>query len=73
MNIEMILYIGFIMYVLIMFLGFLFKIKWLFMIAGLLWFIPIFEIDNIFLIVVSSVMIVLHGILGFYEPQESEF
>ena len=73
MTTQMLLYITFILYLMIMVFGFAFKIKWLFMIAGLLWFIPIFEIDNMFIVIVSATMLIVHGILGFYEPSESEF
>jgi len=73
MTINELLYIAFILYLMIMTFGYLFKIKWLFMLAGLLWFIPIIEVDNAFIVLVSSVMIIAHGILGFYEPKESEF
>lgn len=54
-------------------MGFLFGIKWLYLAAGLLWFVPITQIDNVFIIVISAVMLLVHGIMGFYTPQESEF
>jgi len=73
MTTEMLLYITFILYIMVMILAFVFKIKWLMMIAGLLWFIPILEVDNLFIILVSSTMILVHFILGFYEKSESEF
>lgn len=73
METNTLLYIAFIIYLLIMVLGVLFKIKWLFMIAGLIWFIPIIEIPNVFITVVASVIMIVHFILGFYEPKESEF
>ena len=73
MTTENLLYITLIIYLMIMTTGFIFKVKWLFMIGGLLWFIPILEVDNLFIIVVSSTMILVHFILGFYEKSESEF
>lgn len=73
MDTNTLLYISFIIYLMIMIFGFVFKIKWLFMVAGLVWFIPIFEIPNMFIVLVSSIMIVSHGLLGFYTPSESEF
>jgi len=54
-------------------MAYLFNIKWLYMIAGLLWFIPITQIDNMFIIIISSVMLLVHGMLGFYEKNEREF
>jgi len=73
MEINTILYIAFIMYLIIMIFGYFFKAQWLFMIAGLLWFIPIFEIDNLFITLIGVIMLVFHGILGFYDSSESEW
>lgn len=73
METNTLLYITFIIYLIIMITGTMFKIKWLYMIAGLLWFIPITQIDNVFIVLISAVMLIVHGMLGFYEPKESEF
>lgn len=69
----MILYIGLIVYLLVMGFAVVFKIKWLFMIGGFLWLIPVFQGIDEFITLVSVVMFIVHMILGFYEPKESEF
>ena len=73
MDVNNLLYITLLIYFLVMTFGYLFRIKWLFMIAGFLWFIPIFEIDNTFIKLISVVMFLVHIMLGFYEPKEEEF
>jgi hypothetical protein len=73
LNIQSLLYIAFIIYLMIMSFAFIFKIKWLFMIAGFLWFIPITQIDNTFIVLISVVMFIVHSMLGFYEKKESDF
>ena len=69
----MLLYVTFVMYIVILVFAYLFDIKWLLMIVGLLWLIPIFEINNVFIVLVSSVMILAHFMLGFYEKKDGEF
>jgi len=73
MTLNMLLYITFILYIMIMVFGFVFKINWIFMIAGLLWFVPIIEVDNMFIKLVAVTMLIVHGILGFYEKGDDEF
>lgn len=65
METNTLLYIAFIIYIVIMVFGYLFKINWIYIIAGMLWFIPIIEIENMFIILISVIMIIAHGILGF--------
>ena len=45
--------------------AFLFRVQWLLVLAGLLWFIPLFEVDNIFLQIIFVAMFFVHAILGF--------
>jgi hypothetical protein len=71
MDTNTLLFIAFIIYIMVMVMSYLFKIRWLMMIAGLLWFIPITQIGDMWVIIVSSTMIIVHGILGFYEKNES--
>ena len=73
MTLNMLLYITFILYLMVMTFGFVFKINWIFMIAGLLWFVPIIEVDNMFIKLVAVTMLIVHGILGFYEKGDDEF
>ena len=73
MTIDNLLYITLIVYSMVMTFGYLFKFKYLYMIGGLLWFIPIIEIDNVFIILISVVMMVSHFVLGFMDDHEREF
>jgi len=73
MSINEILYIALILYLIVMIVGYIFEVKWLYLIAGLLWFIPITQIDNIFIVMVSAVMLVVHGMLVLFEKKESGF
>jgi len=73
MDVNMLLYISLLIYIIVMGFAFIFKIKWLYMVAGLTWFIPIIEIDNLFLTLISVIMLLTHGIMGFYSPQETEW
>jgi len=73
MTVNMLLYVALILYVMIMSFGFIFKMQIMFMIAGLLFFIPIFEINNIFIQIISVIMLIMHGLLGFFNNKGSDF
>ena len=73
MDTNMLLYIGLIIYIIIMVLATLFKFKFLYMVAGLLWFIPLVEIDNSWIKLVSVIIFLVHILIGLYNPNESEF
>ncbi len=60
-----ILLIGLVMYALGMLIALYWDLKWLFMVTGLLWFLPIVMIDNIFIVTFSVVMVVTSAMLGF--------
>ena len=70
METNVLLYISLIIYFLVIGFGVIFKIKWLYMIAGLLWFIPLLEIENNFIKIVSVVMMLVHFMLGFKNDNE---
>ena len=70
MTINMLLYITLILYVLVLGLAITFNIKWLLIIAGLLWFIPLTEISNTFIIIISITMIIVHFMLGIKEEKD---
>lgn len=70
MTTNSLLWITLIFYMIIMSFGFVFKIKWLYIIAGLLWFIPLIEIQNTWLVIVSAVMIITHFMLGLKEEND---
>ena len=73
MDLNMLLYIAFIMYIMIMVFSYFFRVKWLLMISGLLWFIPVFEISNVWVTLVSVIMILAHFILGFIDSESGGF
>ena len=73
MSINMLLYISFLIYITTMVLGFVFKAKWIFMIAGILWFIPLIEIDNIFIKVISISLMITHFAMGLVGKNGDDF
>lgn len=60
-----ILYIALAMYVLIIVFSLHFKMTWLLMLAGLLWFIPILLVPDTWIVLLSAVMVVAHMVIGF--------
>ena len=56
-NDKFILLIAFIMFLLGIFLAYKTRTTWLYSISGLLWFIPLFIIENIFISIFSISMI----------------
>ena len=73
METNMLLYIALVIYIIIMVLATLFKFKYLYMVAGLLWLIPLVELDNAWIKLVSVIVFIVHIILGLYSTEESEF
>jgi len=73
MDTNLLLYITLVIYVIIISFGLFFNIKWLIVLAGLLWFIPIIEIDNMFIILLSAIMLLAHGVLLFSGDKEGDF
>ena len=73
MDTNLLLYITLVIYVIIIVFGLFFSIKWLIVLAGLLWFIPIIEIDNMFIILLSVIMLLAHGVLLFSGDKEGDF
>lgn len=68
-----ILLITLIMYILAMFLYFKFKINWILLPTILLWLVPIFTIDNIFIIVFCVIMIIITIVITFFNNKEEEY
>jgi len=68
-----ILWIALIIYLILMVIAFIFDVKWLYAVAGLLFFIPITQISEPFIVSVSVVAVLTHAVLGLYEKQESGF
>ena len=65
-----ILLITLIMYILAMFLYFKFRINWILLPTVLLWLVPIFTIDNIFIIVFCVIMIIITIVITFFNKEE---
>ena len=70
MDVNMLLYIAFIIYIITMILASVFKIRWLYMLAGLVWFIPLSEINNLWITIISVVLILVHFTLGLTTDKE---
>lgn len=65
-----ILLIALIMYIITLFLYFKFKVSWFLMPSILLWFIPIFIIDNLFIKIFSVIMIIITIVITFFNDRE---
>ena len=68
-----ILLITLIMYILAMFLYFKFRINWILLPTVLLWLVPIFTIDNIFIIVFCVIMIIITIVITFFNERKEFF
>ena len=65
-----ILLITLIMYILSIFIAFKFKIKWVLIATILLWFVPIFLIDNLFIRIFCVIMIIATITITFFNERE---
>ena len=65
-----ILLITLIMYILAMFLYFKFRINWILLPTVLLWLVPIFTVDNIFIIVFCVIMIIITIVITFFNDRK---
>ena len=65
-----ILLITLIMYILAMFLYFKFRINWILLPTILLWLVPIFTVDNLFIIVFCTIMIIITIVITFFNERE---
>jgi hypothetical protein len=72
MELSTILWITLIIYTIVMSLAFLFKVQWLYMIVGLLWFIPLIELTeySIWFSIIAVTMIIVHFMLGLTSENE---
>lgn len=70
---KVILLITLIMYILSMFLYFKFGIKWILIATLLLWFVPIFLIDNLFIRIFSVIMIIVTIVITFFNEREDDY
>ena len=65
-----ILLITLIMYIITMFLYFKFRINWILVSTILLWFVPIFLIENLFIKIFSVIMIIATITITFFNERE---
>lgn len=66
MTIQMLLLITLVIYLIGMTISFMTNTRWIIAVLGIAWFIPIIEIDNMFITVISSVMILIHIYIGMF-------
>ena len=64
-----ILITGLILFALGYFLAYKTNTNWLYAISGILWFIPMFMIENIFIILFSIAMLIFSTILAFWQKE----
>ena len=68
-----ILLIALILYILSIFMAIKFRIKWVLIATSLLWFVPIFLVDNIFVKIFSVIMIIATITITFFNDREEDF
>ena len=68
-----ILLITLIMFILSVFIYFKFRLKWVLIATALLWFVPIFLVDNLFVKIFSVIMIIVTIVITFFGEREEEF
>ena len=68
-----ILLITLIMYLLTIFVYFKFKLKWILIATILLWFVPLFLINNLFIRIFCIIMIIATITITFFSEREEEF
>lgn len=65
-----ILLITLILYMLSIFIYFKFRIKWVLMATILLWFVPIFLVENLFIKIFCVIMIIVTITITFFSERE---
>lgn len=68
-----ILLITLIMYVLSIFIYVKFRLKWILIATILLWFVPLFLIDNLFIRIFCVIMIIATITITFFSDREEDF
>ena len=63
----------FFMYILIMCIGYFTKNRYFYFAGALLWFVPIFNYQNIFVITTSVIVFISHLLLIFYNDKDDVF
>ena len=65
-----ILLITLIMYILSIFIAIKFRLKWVLIATVLLWFVPIFLVENLFLRIFCVIMIIATIVITFFNERE---
>lgn len=65
-----ILLITLIMYILAVYLYLKFRINWILAPTIILWFVPIFIVDNLFIVIFSVIMIIITIVIAFFNKEE---
>lgn len=73
MELNHLLIIGLVMYVIGIYLAKVYQQKILFIVSGLLWFIPVTLVENSFIKIFSIVVFIVHILIAFYSDKESEY
>lgn len=68
-----ILLIALIMYILSIFIYFKFNLKWVLIATILLWFVPIFLIENLFIQIFCVIMIIVTITITFFNEREEDY
>jgi len=65
-----ILLVTLIMYIITIYLYLKFRINWILTPTILLWFVPIFTIENLFIVIFSVIMIIITIVIAFFNNEE---
>ena len=65
-----ILLIALILYILSIFMAIKFRIKWVLIATSLLWFVPIFLVENLFIRIFCVIMIIVTITITFFSERE---
>ena len=65
-----ILLVTLIMYMITIYLYLKFRINWILAPTIILWFVPIFIVDNLFIVIFSVIMIIITIVLAFFNKEE---
>ena len=68
-----ILLITFIMFIVSVFVYFKFRLRWVLIATILLWFVPIFLVENLFIKIFSAIMIVATIVITFFNEREEDY
>ena len=70
---ELFFMITIIMYLVVIGVGYLTKNKYFFFAGSLLWFVPIFLIENIFIVTAATIVFILHLMIVFMSDKTDSF